>query len=871
MKNSILSILAAILTLSVFAQAPQKMSYQAVIRNSSSALITSTTVGMQISILQGSALGTPVYVETQTPTSNANGLVSLEIGTGITVDDFSAIDWSNGPYFIKTETDPTGGTNYTITGTSELLSAPYALHAKTAENITGGIIETDPVFSSSTAAGITNTDTINWNNKLSSFNEIDPLFTASPANSITNNQIIKWDSVYSWGNHQGLYLPSNYVPNWNNITNAPTGNNKGDMLYWTGTAWSVVPVGVPGQILYLNDSSIAEWQNAPISQAPSVTTLSAYNITPTSANLSGLVNANGFMSNNDFQYGTTISYGNISQANPTNSTGTNFDTITTTLNGLLPGTTYYARVRSSNAVNYSFGNDLSFSTLSTIPIVSTLNITSISSNSSTVEGSIISDGGASITDRGFCYSLSPNPTLSDNTISLGMGGIGNFNANINGLISSTTYYVKAFATNINGTVYGEELLFTTSPIYYSVNTSKSGLGFGTIQSNPSGIDCGIDCIENFAEGTLITLTASPNVGSTFAGWSGSGCSGTGNCSFTINSNQTINAMFNLNSYTLNVNKTGTGTGSVTSVPTGIDCGIDCSEIYNHGSNVTLIATATPGSTFTGWSGSGCSGTGTCIVTMDAAKTVTANFSNTTYNLTTNKAGTGVGTLTSAPAGINCGVTCSSTFESGTSITLTASPSVGSTFTGWSGGGCSGTGVCNITLNSATTVTGNFSLNTYSLTVAKSGTGSGSVNSTPVGINCGTDCSEMYYHGTNVTLTAAASAGSTFTGWSGGGCSGTGTCVVTMDAAKNVNATFEPITYTLTVTRAGAGSGTVTSAPAGINCGSTCTASFSGGTMITLTASPSSGTFTGWTGACSGTGTCTLTMDAAKSVTATFAP
>lgn len=171
MKNLILSILAALLTLSVFAQAPQKMSYQAVIRNSSSALITSTTVGMQISILQGSALGTPVYVETQTPTSNINGLVSLEIGTGITSDDFSTIDWSNGPYFIKTETDPTGGTSYTITGTSELLSVPYALHAKTAENIVGGISETDPIFGVSVASGITTTDITNWNNKLDT--EID--------------------------------------------------------------------------------------------------------------------------------------------------------------------------------------------------------------------------------------------------------------------------------------------------------------------------------------------------------------------------------------------------------------------------------------------------------------------------------------------------------------------------------------------------------------------------------------------------------------------------------------------------------------------------------------------------------------------------
>ena len=150
--KKIYSILAGLLlTASVFAQAPQKMSYQAVIRNSSNTLITSAPVGMQISVLQGSASGTAVYVETQTPSTNANGLVSVEIGGGTVVSgNFSSINWATGPYFIKTETDPTGGTVYTITGTNELMSVPYALNAANAnvggfthylgEAVDGGII-----------------------------------------------------------------------------------------------------------------------------------------------------------------------------------------------------------------------------------------------------------------------------------------------------------------------------------------------------------------------------------------------------------------------------------------------------------------------------------------------------------------------------------------------------------------------------------------------------------------------------------------------------------------------------------------------------------------------------------------------------------
>ncbi len=137
MKKIYTIIALVVSSLGIFAQAPQKMSYQAVVRNASDALVVSTTVGMQISILQGSSSGTPVYVETQTPTTNANGLVSIEIGAGSVVSgSFSTINWSTGNYYIKSETDIAGGTNYTITGTSQLLSVPYALNAKKVENVT---------------------------------------------------------------------------------------------------------------------------------------------------------------------------------------------------------------------------------------------------------------------------------------------------------------------------------------------------------------------------------------------------------------------------------------------------------------------------------------------------------------------------------------------------------------------------------------------------------------------------------------------------------------------------------------------------------------------------------------------------------------
>ncbi len=183
MKQTFTLLLAVLLTASVFAQTPEKMSYQAVIRNSENTLITGQVVGMQISIMQGAADGTTVYSETQTPTTNTNGLVSIEIGNGTVVSgDFTTIDWANGPYFIKTETDPDGGTSYTITGTSQLLSVPYALYAKTA----GVIEETDPVFGASVAADITTEDIAKWN---TNDTENDPVFSSSQASKLTRNDI----------------------------------------------------------------------------------------------------------------------------------------------------------------------------------------------------------------------------------------------------------------------------------------------------------------------------------------------------------------------------------------------------------------------------------------------------------------------------------------------------------------------------------------------------------------------------------------------------------------------------------------------------------------------------------------------------------
>ena len=191
-----------------FAQAPNKMSYQAVVRDASDELLISKLIGVQISILQGGAQGTSVYTETFAPTTNANGLVTLELGTGIVVSgDITTIDWNNGPYFMKTETDPTGGIAYSISGTSQLMSVPYSMQAQRAvlaDSIVGGATENDPIFMASPAGSITVGDKTNWDNKLDSevdgsvTNEIQKLSISNDTIYLSDGGFVTLTNLSTW-------------------------------------------------------------------------------------------------------------------------------------------------------------------------------------------------------------------------------------------------------------------------------------------------------------------------------------------------------------------------------------------------------------------------------------------------------------------------------------------------------------------------------------------------------------------------------------------------------------------------------------------------------------------------------------------------
>lgn len=431
--------------------------------------------------------------------------------------------------------------------------------------------------------------------------------------------------------------------------------------------------------------------------------------------------------------------------------------------------------------------------------------------------------------------------------------------------------------------------------------TKAGAGEASITSSPSGINCGNSCRAEFKAQSQITLTATVAAGSTFQRWGGA-CKGTATtCTVTLKEAQNVTAITDRLPITLNVTKTGSGTGTVASLPAGIDCGAVCSSTYSpdfaahqehedagkdrspqHDDDpgkpavlVTLTATPATGSTFEGWAGA-CTGTATtCTVTMDQTQNVSANFALMQMSLAVGKTGTGTGgTITSLPAGIDCGPTCSGIYDWSTQVTLTAIPATGSVFKGWIGACTGTTTTCTVTMNQSQSVTAAFAPMQMTLNVDKTGTGTGgTVTSLQTGIDCGTTCSAVYDWGTPVTLAVTPATGSVFKGWSGA-CTGIDTtCTVTLEQTQQVTADFAPMQMALTVTKTGAGTGTLVSSPAGIDCGATCSANYDWNTAVTLTATPATGaTFEGWSGACTGTGaTCTVTLDQVQNVSADFAP
>ena len=419
-----------------------------------------------------------------------------------------------------------------------------------------------------------------------------------------------------------------------------------------------------------------------------------------------------------------------------------------------------------------------------------------------------------------------------------------------------------------------------------LTVSLAGSGGGAVTSDLGGINCPSNCSASFPHGTTVTLTAAEGTDSTFIGWAGRCDSISGStCTVQLTSASSVTATFQRSTRVLAVTiSAATGSsGRVTSAPQGIDCTAgSCNASFPLNSQVTLTATPAPGTAFVGWSGGGCSGRGSCSVTMDDLKQVTAHFEVNRLTVSTS----GSGTVYSSPAGIACPSQCTADFNHAAQVTLTAAPASEHQFSGWSGGGCTGTSYCTVTMEGAKSVSANFQ-RLYLLTLRVQGGSSGVNISGASYCQSGETCTRQFPANSSVSFYAYDS--SRFQRWEGDlNCDTRPYCTITMSSAKNITAVYSSSLRdppaenciqpgcaksdsVLSISLAGDGTGSVSSSPPGIDCPGTCSASFPTGTSVSLTATSGMGSyFPRWDGGCRGSSRfCTVEMAGDLTTTARF--
>ena len=519
----ILVAFAGIITL--FAQ-PQKMTYQAVVRNGNNELVVNNSVGIRVTIVEDVPNGPIIYRETHVAQTNANGLVSVIIGTGThpyTVN-LSDVQWAHHDHYFQVEIDPSGGTNYTVVGTQQLMSVPYSFHsgsaavadksdtaayavkANTANNAntanTANIATyADTAYylmnaqNSDTSKFAYHSDTANYTNissvsnvanyadsaRISNFAvSANTATSAQTANCADSTRIANVSNTAISANTATLAQTANYADSsdYNHLANRPLGTSRGDILYWepNDNSWHIVPVGNIGETLTLDSNYIPHWNATSTVSLPTLATDSVINITTTTARVISTVTSDG---GSAFVFSgvcwDTVQAPTIAGYHTLDGIGTGG--LTSNLSGLTMGTKYYVRAFATNSAGTAYGNEMTFST-QTYPTVITVAAGNVSVTTAVSGGNVTYDGGAPVTARGICWSTSQNPTMFDSHTSDGTG-TGIFISNLTSLNGNTKYYVRAYATNYIGTSYGDTISFTTAGLPPTVNTIAASSITGT--------------------------------------------------------------------------------------------------------------------------------------------------------------------------------------------------------------------------------------------------------------------------------------------------------------------------------------------------------------------------------------------------------
>ena len=478
MKIILSTSMFLMLFVSMYGQTPYRMSYQSVLRDNGNNLLSNTHVGMRISLMQGSVNGMLVYEEIQNPQTNDNGLISVQIGGGA---GFDTISWANGPYFITTETDPSGGANYSITGTSQLLSVPYALYAeKSGQDYSAGegiqisssnVIGTDVSLS---VSNVGDTLAIEPGNYviipgISMYNSNDPLVSSLTATNITSSSALCGYTISSLN-------PTSITEIgvcWDTLTNPNIAGYHISNTGATGTFNTTINSLLNNKIYYARayatDNSgthygpVISFSTTP--SLPTVTTENITGITISTANSGGEVVDNGGspIIARGVCWSTSQSPSIVNSFYSTDGTGSG--SFTSNLTGLSSGTTYYIKAYATNSSGTGYGIQKSFTSEFALPEVYTDTVLNITASTAAAYGYVTSPGSGIISETGICWNISPNPTIYYNYAALG-SGIGSFNTPLEYLLPNTTYYVRAYATTNYGTAYGEPQVFTTLNAWY---------------------------------------------------------------------------------------------------------------------------------------------------------------------------------------------------------------------------------------------------------------------------------------------------------------------------------------------------------------------------------------------------------------------
>ena len=572
---TIIMVLISVAT--AVAQAPLRFSYQAVVRNSDGNLINNSIVGVRVSILKDSSSGTAVYSHEYTSRTNANGVFSLVIDENLSGKD--SINWAEGPFFLKSEIDPDGGSNYTLTATQQMLSVPYALHAHTVGKIIGGVnfdekqvlsISNDtlfltggsfvvlPVNFSGDYNDLINKPTIptiptnisafiNDAGYFTSYTETQALSISNDTLFITGGSLVKIPVGFS-GNYNDLTnKPTLFSGNYNDLTNKPTFptiptnvsafvNDAGyitsvtetqvlsishDTIFLTGGSFVKLPAGFSGNYNDLtNKPSLFSGNYNDLTNKPTIPTI------PT--NVSAFTNDAGYLTS-------------VNETQTLFAVAANNDSVKSQIKNLYDPTdsmdavnlrTFHAAIKRYDSIITNMYNTADTLQNPPIPLTITTKIaSSIALTTATSGGNITNRGGSFVTSRGVCWGTSSNPTISGSHTSDG-NNAGNFTSHITGLTPGTTYYVRAYATNSTGTTYGNEITFTTPSSVptgaltgiFSVSPTKYVyFSSGNLQYTTTGTHATTDGTATgtwrFADHQYDYIgTANNNISSSYTGW-----------------------------------------------------------------------------------------------------------------------------------------------------------------------------------------------------------------------------------------------------------------------------------------------------------------------------------------------------------------